>query len=104
MQFLLVQPVPQVLGGALPWVGDDAQGQALVEAAQCGAGVEFVGEASAADGVTVAVDGRGVDGEGPGAVAGVDREAGTGGAELAAVVVAAAAAPVDAASVVAGVR
>ncbi|PJN26003.1 hypothetical protein CG736_11415 [Kitasatospora sp. CB02891] len=46
----LGEPVPQVLGGAVPGVGDDAQGQAPVEAPQCDAGVEFVGEAGAADG------------------------------------------------------
>ncbi|WP_435647306.1 hypothetical protein [Kitasatospora purpeofusca] len=82
----------------LPRLGDNAQGQALVETPQRDAGLKFVGEAGAAHGTAAAVDGQGVDGEDPAAVARVGGEARAGGAELA-VVVAAAAVPVDAPSV-----
>ncbi|GAA2264290.1 hypothetical protein GCM10010430_56180 [Kitasatospora cystarginea] len=102
MELLLGEPAGQVVGGALPRVGDDTDGQGLVEAAQGDASVCLVRETGTADGAAVAVGGGDVDGEGPAAVPGVGGEVRAAGAELAAVVVAAAAAPVDASAVAGG--
>lgn len=79
--------------GKLAGVDDHAHGKERVEPPKRDAGVHLGGEAGAADGAAVAVDGGCVDGEGPGAVVGVGGEAGAAGVELAVVVVAAAAPP-----------
>lgn len=91
---LVLDPGAQVVGEGLTVVAVHAGAFAGQDAVQGAAGGGLGGKAAAAKGLASSVEAGQVDGEGPSAVAAL-REGGTGGAELSAGGVAAAAAAVD---------